>query len=281
MTNGAYRPHPKTTDMPRRAFEHVRSVEYSVSARWLFYRLLQDGTFTGKDDYKAVFLPALSTARKRFFEGWAPNTLADDTREPNYRGFGYRTVKGWLAAISRQGRERELDRWASQPNYVEPWFEAAAMSAQFEHYTEHVTLGPFKGDIGIPAKWEIAKTLDSVAEHYPDTPITALYFGDLDLKGLQIPESAVADTRKWTSADFDFIRRGLNPGDEGRFDLPENFEKPGTYRWEALDDDDARTPIEEHVNRYLDDDAFEAVAAREAKESARFRDEMAALAGRW
>jgi hypothetical protein len=265
--------------MLRAAMAHIQSVPYRVSARWLFYRLLQDGIFTDKGDYKSVFIPATTQARKRFWEGWAPDTLEDNTRPVTYRGFGHRDSTNWLTAISRHGCT--FDRWSTQPHYVELWFEAAAMQAQFAHHTQHVTLRPFGGEYPIKPKWDAAKHLEAVADTYPDKPIIVLYFGDLDPKGLQIPESAVADVRAWSSAEFEFIRCGLNPGDEQRFNLPENFEKPGTYQWEALDDVAARTLIEEHTTRYLDLAAYDDVAADEARATARFRTEMATLIERW
>jgi hypothetical protein len=276
--NDLYRPHPTTASMLRVAWAHILSVPYRVSLRWLFYRLLGDGTFTDKGDYRE-FKAATAAARKCFWEDWAPDTLEDDTRVTIYRGTGYRNPREWLTEISSQGCN--LDRWAAQPYYVEIWFEAAAMRSQFEYHTEHVTLRPFKGDYSIPAKWRVAQDLDGAAKAYPGTPIVILYFGDLDPKGLQIPLSAVADVRAWSSAEFEFIRCGLNAGDEQRFNLAENFEKPGTYQWEALDDDAARTLIEEHTKKYLDPAAFDAVAADEARATGRFRRAMSRVIKRW
>jgi hypothetical protein len=43
--------------------------------------LLQEGTYPAKGSYKSKFLPLLAKARKTFYKGWRPDTLADDTRE--------------------------------------------------------------------------------------------------------------------------------------------------------------------------------------------------------
>ena len=274
-----YQPHPKTAAMLRTAWAYVQSVPYRVSLRWLFYRLLGDQTFTDKQDYKQIFVPAIAAARKRFWEEWAPDSLEDDTRVTIYRGGGYRDPREWLTEISRHGCE--LDRWATQPHYVELWFEAAAMRSQFEYHTEHVTLRPFKGDYSIPAKWEAAKHLDWVAEAYPGKPIVILYFGDLDPKGLQIPQSALDDIRTWSAADFAFIRCGLNPGDEVRFSMLENPDKPGTYQWEALDADHAAALITAEVGRYVDPAAFATVEAEEAEATARFQQQVKKWIKRW
>ncbi|MDZ4241726.1 MAG: hypothetical protein U1D99_02775, partial [Candidatus Omnitrophota bacterium] len=85
-----------------------------------------------------------------------------------------------------------LDKWRLQNYYVELWFEAKAMRAQFEHYTDYITLRPFGGDPSIHFKWQIAGELAEADESYMK-PIVILYFGDMDPKGFQIPISAVKD----------------------------------------------------------------------------------------
>lgn len=272
----AYRPNHEGAAILKRALAYVDSVPYQPSARWLFYRLLQDGTYNKKSDYKCRFLSLLTRARKAFWEGWKPDTLVDDTREATYGGFGYSDAGSWL-----QGKIYSLgctlDKWEGQPNYVEIWFEAAAMCAQFEYYTEHVTLRPFQGDPSLPFKWEIAKHLEYIASRYPGKPIKILYFGDLDLKGQQIPDSAVADIRAWCKVDFELIRCGLNPGDDRRYDLPENPEKPGTYQWEALSDEAAQAMIQENLLRYSSPGQLAEIEKQEERITARFRQEVAAM----
>jgi len=83
-----------------------------------------------------------------------------------------------------------------------------------------------------------------------------LYFGDLDPKGLTIPENAIKDIRKWCTADFDFYRAGLNPGDEHRYSIQENPDRPGTFQWEALDDSTAKELITRTIKKFLDVDLF-------------------------
>lgn len=260
MEKTAWNPDLKTREILSKAMDYVNEVPYQVSARWLFYRLLQDGIYRGKEDYKNRFLPALSKARKAFFEGWRPDTLADETRKPIYRGTGYDNVSDWLAVLQRGGFRCNLNLWTRQKNYVELWFEAAAMQQQFEHHSQSITLRPFRGDPSIDYKWKIAEYLKNRFEKYRK-PVVILYFGDLDPKGLKIPESAMADIRKWAGVPIQFIRCGLNPGQPEKLNIPENFEKPGTYQWEALDDSTAEALITESVERWVDKGAFEEIRA--------------------
>ncbi len=126
----SWKPHLASEQLLDRAWEHVQSVPYDVSLRWLFYRLLQDGMYGNKGDYarmKALF----TRARKSSWKFWRPDTLADETRRSILHE-GYDTPEEWLDAIQR-GLICRLDKWFTQPQYIELWFEAKAMQQQFEY----------------------------------------------------------------------------------------------------------------------------------------------------
>jgi hypothetical protein len=161
-------------------------------------------------------------------------------------------VADWVRALHASEHKPNLDHWYRQENYVEVWFEAAAMLAQFEYYTcGMVTLRPFQGAPSISCKWQIAKSLEKVHEQY-GLPIKILYFGDYDASGRLIPITAARDIQGWCDVDFDFVRCGLNAGDGQRLGIPENFERPGTFQWEGLPDAAARDLITTSLERYID-----------------------------
>ena len=83
--NDNYQPNAKSREILARAWEHVQGVEYQVTARWLFYRLLQDGFYSSKADYEKL-LALLSRARHNQWESWRPDSLIDDGREAIVRG---------------------------------------------------------------------------------------------------------------------------------------------------------------------------------------------------
>jgi len=267
-----YKPQPEQAALLDGAYDLVESVPYKVTARWLFYRLLQEAYFKDKDDYKGKFLPLLSKARKSFYKKWTPETLADDTRITVIRGNGWPSENEFLEAVGRA--VCTLDKWQEQEYYAEIWFEAKAMKAQFEHYTAHITLRPFGGDASIYFKWQIAQELAEKFEQY-NKPIVILYFGDMDAKGFQIPKSAVKDIREWAKVDFEFIRCGLNPGDEVTYNIPENPDKPGTYQWEALSDDAARTLIKGWTEKYISQGLFESTEYFEKHITGKFQNHWA------
>ena len=107
-----YKPHKKNQIIADRAWKYVQSVPYTVSLRWLFYRLLQDGTYGGKKDYKPM-VALFSSLRKNFYGGWHPETLADETRSADLNGFGALDEDDWLEDVAAQ--ECVLDKWSDQP----------------------------------------------------------------------------------------------------------------------------------------------------------------------
>jgi hypothetical protein len=274
-----YNPDAKTARMLARALELVESVPYRVSGRWLFYRLLQEGYYNSKGDYKDKFNKATSKARHAFYNGWAPDTLADDTREAIIYGDGWGDVPGWLRGVAT-GLECRLDKWQHQSYYVELWFEARAMVQQFEHYTKHVTLRPMGGQPSIEYKWNTAKHLEDMMDGYGN-PIVVLYFGDLDAAGSTIADTVERDVRTWCDADFEFVRCGLTLAQVQRYGVPENPEKPGEYQWEALPDRGAEEIITASIAPYVRHDAFAQVEAQERQATLWIQGRIASLIGDW
>lgn len=268
--NDNYEPNAKSQQILERAWQHVQGVPYRVTARWLFYRLIQEGFYQTKQDYKNRFLPLLSRARHNKYRGWRPDTLADDSRSAITRGDGYSTAEGWGRAVAKEARCK-LARWKGQKQYVELWFEAEAMRGQFEYYTDDITMRPFGGMPSIPYKWEMAKNLEEAHASY-GLPLVVLYFGDLDPAGLIIPETSIADVRKWCAVRFEVVRCGLNAGHEVQYSIPENYEKPGTYQWEALEDGPAGRLITSAVACYVDYSAMAEIEAKEDQATTRFRE---------
>jgi len=232
-----YKPSKEKEIILNQAMAILENTEYTPSLRWLFYQLVQNHKL--KKTQWNNFKQWMSFARKRFYKDWYPGILADSVRETIIRGFPTEPV------------EAQPDYIINQENYVEIWFEARAMVNQFWKITQdyHVTLMPFAGDISIPMKWETAKRLEETYNDY-EKPIIILYFGDLDKKGQQIPQSAIKDIRKWCNVDIKFIYCGLTKEQANKYNLPDNPERPGQYQWEALSDKAAREIIMSNLNEY-------------------------------
>ena len=214
---------------------HIKSVPYKVSLRWLFYRLLQDEYYVGKDDYKKKWVGLASLARKRFYGEWRPNTIVDDHREIVYRVGHFKDQEHMRRNLDDivNLTEVSFSHFYGQTAYVVIGFEAHAMVNQFLYHTEGINLIPFGGDVSIPLKWEIAAHLARCARTY-QKPLRLLYFGDYDKKGKRIFMSAIRDIQDWCHYPIDFQWCGLTKEQAEEFALPKNPERPEQYQWEAL-----------------------------------------------
>jgi hypothetical protein len=236
----------KTVDMLDWCLKEKDSVDYRVSLRWMFYRAMVEFKLT-KVDY-VNFKNTLINARKNFLRGWKPNSLVDDTRKIHYN-LPFDDVEDYLNQIVEE-RGIRLEHLYNQPKVILVCFEAEAMRGQFEHYlgVYRLPLIPFKGDGSLDLKWNVAKLIEYFNKKF-NKPIEVDYFGDLDKKGLQIPDSAFKDVRKWCKADFKVTRIGLLPEHVERFNMQESYEKKGAYQWEALSDDNAKELFKEVTDK--------------------------------
>jgi len=250
---------PETRKWLDEAWEAVKSVDYQVSLRWVFYRLLQKGYFKSKRDYKDKFSKIMSSVRHGEYENWRPDTLADETRTAIYQGFGALTEDDVSYTAFRP-----LDKFKDQKNIVMVAYEANAMSAQFKKYVEHQPLFPCGGQPSIPYKYEIAKAYENACERYEDAKnLILLYFGDRDKAGEKIRDVVFEHVGKWCGYDIEMISCGLTSEQAKTMNLPENPEKPETYQWEALNDEQARNIILAYLYKYVDKDKLNANIKRE------------------
>lgn len=293
-----YKPEPKTAAILDRAWFWIQSVPYSVTSRWVFYRLFQEGVYSNKSGYKPL-LSISSKARKSFYKEWRPWSLVDDTRNAIVPEM-FPSAGAYHSALCKRVSYTP-DVWQNQPIYVEVWFEAAAMEAQFRAYTPGlVSLLAFRGDVSIYPKWTTAqRLLDRWLSL--QKPVHIFYFGDLDYKGLIIPGSAWRDIiyfaqiaycyklnemgipkDQWDEhldrllSQWNFQRVGLTVDQVNLYGLPENPERPGTWQWEALGDDQARELIGQ-ISRSIDGDRYNTDILEADKVTERLRDYL----GRW
>lgn len=251
-----YNPHPKSQEILKYAMKKIQSVPYNVSARWVFYQLVQAGIIRKKEIKR--FDALLSRARKSFWNGWKPDILKDTIRKCCFKGENYVYF------------DLGLDSIRYQDCYVQIWFEAEAMHGQFEYYMKEyrTSLIPFRGDCSIPIKWEIAKKLEAMATKYAK-PIKILYFGDYDEKGLQIYHSALKDIKAWCNVEFDVERVGLTLEQADRLNIPDNPLKPHTYQWEALNDEQAGNLIVNALEQHQ-----QKISSSHQKRESEIRDEI-------
>lgn len=237
----SYRPGVKNIAILDAAMAHIRSVNYPVGLRWVFYRLLQDSVLTSKDDY-GMLKAIVAKARKSFHGDWRPDTLVDEGRNVN-SGIEIVSAKEMLELLPHFVSVQS-DIFADQEAVPFLLYESATSDGQFEHFARPFARSALRGDSSIPHKWTIAAHADYLAREH-GKPVHVLYFGDHDAKGMQIPESTMTDVHAWIapSTELRFTRVGINAEHAARFDLPEKVDKPHSYEWESLTSDQAEELI--------------------------------------
>jgi hypothetical protein len=262
-------PNKKTRIILNRAWELIESVPYKVPGRWVFYRLYQEGFYKEKDGYNNC-IGLLSRARKHFYKGWTPTTLADESRPTaGFGAAGQATIHDCFekydipnSCASALGSCFLLSHFYRQDYYVEVWFEAKAMLPQFQHYTNNVILRPFGGQYTVRPKWEAAKEMEKNIRRF-GKPGVVLYFGDCDKHGKEIPQNAIKDVEYWCDEEIKFVFCGLTTKQAKKFDIPEKYDDPDKYQWEAIPDDKARKLITSNVDRYVKKEIIAEVRAEE------------------
>ena len=253
----------------------INSIPYRATLRFIFYRLWDAGAiplepYNGKKNpapaakLRAYLKLKQILADARHLELMARDAIADDTREPT-SAFTHASVEAWHAALAESGCR--LDPWAGASVRPIVLFEAEAMLAQFEHWTEpyRVQLWPFRGDPSIGYKERLARQLDEHRETGQD--VAVLYFGDRDDKGEQIAMANVGHVLAWADIWHPAYRVGLTQEQADDFALEDNPEKPGTYQWESLSNEQAGQLITEALEHYrpemvlVSDDENEATEA--------------------
>ena len=267
----------KIAELERIARKHIDSVPYSVSLRWVFYRLLQNGIYSEKGDYDRWCAQA---SKFRHDGTWNPDMLEDSTRVVVSRGLAQAWKKQKIIDYIIEPRNlagyflnSHFDRQAC---YAELWFEARAMLGQFEQYTRYIVLRPFGGDYTIGPKYQAAKDLMKNAKRF-GKPIKILYFGDCDKKGNSILASASTGPKglmKWCDVPVEWVWCGLTQAQATLYKIPSNPDKPGEYQWEALTDAAAREIISHALEEHLDLSLIDTVEQEAIKKGKRFAAEL-------
>lgn len=285
-----YNPTPRIARILEWILTKVEEVPYRVTLRWAFYRGVQELGLT-KEDY-GNFKGWTSRARKSFWNGWRPWTLADDTRGIIELGTGFDNFEDWVDSLKDE--KPTYEKFSKQENIVMIWFEAQAMRQQFMYYAApyHIPLAPFRGDPGPDFKWRVAELLNEITKENPNKPIVILYFGDYEPlgntgsrgKGIRIPKDALKDIKPWFQTlwinenegsksvpAINFVRCGLNPEHIESWGLPQNPKRPNEYQWEALDDAQASELIVESIKKYWSQADIKKVEQREEKDAKRWK----------
>jgi len=241
----------------------VRGYDTGVTLRQLFYRLVAAGLIPNTLNAYNRLSRLTAEARR---DGWCPPLVDLGRQIDRPLSFpGSDKALEWL-------RERyRLDRTTGQPWAIYLGVEKATLLA---------LLASWFGDLGIPRvalRGYSSQTLvDDVAEDVAreqDRPAVLIYCGDHDPSGVHIPEDFVRRT-----GGFALVRRvAVNPDQIARYGLASVPAKLGDSRVrrtgvtvqvevEALPPETLRDLLSGAVADYWDEEAYQAVLAREEED---------------
>jgi len=222
--------------------------------------------YTKKEDYKK-WTSLCSSARKKYYGEWRPNTLTDSGRELKYS----------LGTISELGQLKHLHNrvevrtsvLSSAGRIPLVLYEAATCDSQFDYLAGDFDRAALRGDASIPHKYDIAQQIDFLAHKY-GKPVHILYFGDYDKKGLEILDSLLVDLELWCSTKFTCERMGITLEQVAKYDIPRK-EDSDSYEWEALSAEAAQEIVHGALNECVDLDLIEQAKAEDIRKSENLR----------
>ncbi len=262
--------------------------EYTIklTIRQVFYRLVSAGILRNTINQYNILDQQLTKAR---WDGRIPFTAFEDRSRAFQGGEPFRLID--LKSVFAQAQEEyelaedtfkdsysnfNLPRWHKQPKYVEVWLEKDALAGLFAQVTKkhNVRLAPCKGYPSVSFLYAGAGHLTTVPQ---DKQIVILYFGDFDMRGLDIQRHITEMLARLGFDHIDVERYALTKEQIQDYGLPPQMSKKkdtmargwvethGNVAWEL----DALEPnalmkivdsaIEEHFDRAIWDERCKAV----------------------
>jgi hypothetical protein len=258
--------------------------EYSIpiTIRQLFYRLVSAGKLKNSSNSYTTLIQAMITARR---EGKVPFSVFEDRTRHSFLGeppnpdfesaegilnstiYVFENAKAIALEQMKQASCRfDLPLWHNQPCYVEVWLEKEALANLFEPIAEKygATFVPCRGYPSLSLLYECSKRLSHVPA---DREIRILYFGDYDMRGLNIQENIEQNLLNDFSIHAKVIRYALTKEQIEQFQLPPNpakitdtmakgwIEKNGDVAWEldALEPKTLVNILEEAIVEQIDE----------------------------
>lgn len=246
------------------ALEILREYSSRITIRQLFYRLVSQGIIKNSENCYNTLIQQMITARRdgripfgafedrtrHSREGELPNLAWDKAEDifknsvevyENAEEIALRQMKNAYSSF-------DLPFWYNQPYYVEVWLEKEALANLFEPITQkyQVTCVPCKGYPSLSLLYDCSKRLRTVPSN---REIRILYFGDYDMRGLNIQQNIEKNFLNDFGIEIEVIRYALTKEQIESYQLPPNPAKST--------DTMARGWIETHGNVAWELDALE------------------------
>jgi hypothetical protein len=249
-----------------------------LTVRQIFYRFVSMEIFPNTQSSYNMLDKALTIARQRgliSFEAiedrvrefiGGENPFSDETPDDVFNN----AVSEYESAeetFQDSWRNYSLPYWHDQPKYVEVWLEKDALAGVFQPVTDNynVCLAPCRGYPSLSFLYDAVKRFRHIDRD--DKEIIILYFGDFDMRGMDIQRHLVESLEFFDFGHVNVKRIALTKQQVTEYNLPPQpskktdtmakgwIEKHGDVAWEldALDPhilvQIIREAIEENIDK--------------------------------
>jgi hypothetical protein len=200
-------------------------------------------------------------------EGEYPNPSIDD-KEAIFNDATYMYENAEETALDNlkdADSNFDLPFWFNQPIYIEVWLEKEALANILQPIAAkyHVSFVPCRGYPSLSLLYDCANRLRTVPK---DREIRILYFGDYDVRGLNIEETVERNLLEDFGIHANVIRYALTKEQIEKFQLPSNpakttdsmvrgwIETHGNVAWEldALEPHELDKIVTEAITQQID-----------------------------
>lgn len=259
---------PTTLEVIKKAnviIDELRAQGFTLTLRQLYYQFVRRNWLVNSETSYDNLGNTITNARLAGMIDW--EAIEDRTRSIKHNAH-WDSPQEILGIVAKQFR---LDKWASQPAYIEVWIEKEALVGIIEDTCRSNDV-PYFACRGYASASEIWRAGMRFRERIElDKECYVLYLGDHDPSGIDMPRDAKARLDVFTGGDHVHVERlALNMSQIEEFDPPPNpakmtdgrasgyVEKYGASSWEldALEPTTILGLIENRILELRDEDAW-------------------------
>ena len=269
--------------------EGYQADDITLTLRQLYYQLVGKAIIPNSQrEYKRLG-DLLSKARLAGLVDW--DAIEDRARRPVV----WRSYDSIQQCVEEAAEGFALQRWKTQPEYVELWCEKDALSSVLEPICSELftTLMVNRGYSSSSAMYAARNRIERRREDEAgeDRPVTVLYLGDFDPSG----EDMVRDIRDRLETfgvqDLDVTKVALNPDQVRKWKLPPNPAKMTdsrasgfvaehgslSYEVDAIPPRDLQKLVRDAIKERMDMPAYDAILAEEKALEVRLKKAVAGI----
>ena len=222
----------------------IGEYEVRLTVRQIFYRLVSAGVIPNTRSAYNSLDKVISEARKK---GVIPfDAIVDRSRnfiggDTPYYLTPEQYFNGLIENLKTAFLNYDIPFWLNQPIYIEVWLEKDALTGFFKQITDkyRVVLAPCRGYPSLTFLYEATKRLSRISK-----PKLILYFGDYDMRGIDIQRHITETLENFGLTNFQVKRVALTREQIEAYQLPPNpakskdtmfrgwIEKHGNVAWE-------------------------------------------------